>query len=581
MNKWFQTLAALLLSIFTLCGFNGCIEESEPGSIVIDEQLENESLEGLNKAIAGYMNTVTYTTSDYTAIGYPGMILWREVMANDWGPLDTSYDYFTYYASGQYIGDYYLQGMIWMYYYYLIQKCNLLIGKPNSADTENLPFLGTALTYRALAYLDLARLYEYKHTGVDALDASADNSGIWGLTVPITTEKTTEADSRDNPRVPFYSMYRFILNDLRRAEEALEDYAKTPNLSDASLAVCHGMMARVWLELGTRFDRYPLDLDLQLQHEDDNDGFKALGIQTANDCFDLARHCAQLAIQESGCIPMTENDWYGAKTGFNTSNDAWMWAIEMGANDDAVMNYSWQSWVSFTSPEADYGVSGTGYLCSRMIDRRLFESISSSDWRRYTWIDPADFTKDAQNYKLRYQTERSVTSLSYEEWKKLGPYVGLKFHPAQGNRTTFTVGNQVDIPLMRVEEMYLIAAEATAHLEGWIAGASELTAFVSSYRDPDYTCSANDQKNFEEELLRQRRLEFWGEGLTMFDFKRLEHAVVRGYTGTNHPASYCLNSYEDKVAPWMNLYISSSEYTLNHAIILNPNPSGAIEAWEE
>lgn len=246
-----------------------CIEESLPTSGVIDKQLEGTSLLGMSNSIAGYMNKNSSSSSDYTAIGYPGLMLWREVMANDWAPLTTDYDYFTYYASGQYIGDYYTQGVVWMFYYYLIQKCNLLIGMENADSQENRPYLGNALVYRAMAYFDLARLFEYKHTGVASLDANAEELGCIGLTVPITTESTTEKESRHNPRAPYYEMYRMILSDLLRADEMLQGVEKASTKSAASLAVCHGMMSRFWLEVGTRFEKYPNDLTTALSYEDD------------------------------------------------------------------------------------------------------------------------------------------------------------------------------------------------------------------------------------------------------------------------------------------------------------------------
>ena len=564
-----------------------CIEEATPSDGVTAEQLEGASLLGMSNAIAAYMNTVSASSSDYTAIGYPGIMLWREVMAGDWSPVSTDYDYFTYYASGQYIGDYYLQGKFWQFYYYLIQKCNLLIGMDNAAQPENRPYLGNALVYRAMAYMDMMRWYEFRPTGIAELDAKAQENGCLGLTVPITTEKTTEAESRHNPRAPFYEMYRFILTDLHKAEQNLSNLSVARVKSEASIAVCHGMMARFWLEAATRFRFCPEDLELQLQHENDVrlSALDMMGVNTLEDCYAKADLYAQKAISESGCRPLTENEWFNPRTGFNTDNDAWMWAILMAANDAAVTEYSWDSWVSFTSPEAEFGVASTQYRCSRMIDAALFASIPSTDWRRWTWIDPDHFNEVSpmaeENFKQRYQQQHNVTQLGYQEWKKLAPYVGMKFHPGQGNRTTYKTGNQVDVPLMRIEEMYLISAEALAYQQGIPTGVDALKQFVSTYRDPDYNPQISTSQDFDAEILRQRRLEFWGEGVTMFDYKRLQQAVTRGYAGTNHPAAYRLNSLPGYCAPWMNVYITSGEYTSNESIVLNPNPSGLIQTWEE
>ena len=77
----------------------------------------------------------------------------------------------------------------------------------------------------------------------------------------------------------------------------------------------------------------------------------------------------------------------------------------------------------------------------------------------------------------------------------------------------------------------------------------------------------------------QRRIEFWGEGINMFDYKRLRLAVTRNYNGTNYKTDFIrLNSYAGYAAPWMNYRIPESELTYNQAVILAPDPSSAIVA---
>ena len=45
----------------------------------------------------------------------------------------------------------------------------------------------------------------------------------------------------------------------------------------------NGLLSRFWLNLATRFRKYPDDLAKELEHEGDNDGFTALGIKTTED----------------------------------------------------------------------------------------------------------------------------------------------------------------------------------------------------------------------------------------------------------------------------------------------------------
>ena len=214
-----------------------------------------------------------------------------------------------------------------------------------------------------------------------------------------------------------------------------------------------------------------------------------------------------------------------------------------------------------------------------MIDARLFDKIDEGDWRKTTWIDPED--AGASNAFITKYSRG--TNLSYDEWRNYRSYVGIKYHPANGERNTSTIGNAVSIPLMRIEEMFLIEAEATAHTSGVGAGKQLLESFMNTYRmsaGESYTCKAADMEAFTDELFKQKRVEFWGEGIVYWDYRRLELPIERGYPGSNHARQYRFNSYPEHVAPWTNFYIPDRERDLNKGVILNPDPSQAIPLWE-
>src|SRR5690625_6131943 len=78
---------------------------------------------------------------------------------------------------------------------------------------------------------------------------------------------------------------------------------------------------------------------------------------------------------------------------------------------------------------------------------------------------------------------------------------------------------------MRIEEMYLIKAEAEAMSGG--DGKGTLESFVQEYRDPDFVSSASSPEALQEEVFHQRRIELWGEGMNWFDFMRLNKGVDR------------------------------------------------------
>ena len=79
---------------------------------------------------------------------------------------------------------------------------------------------------------------------------------------------------------------------------------------------------------------------------------------------------------------------------------------------------------------------------------------------------------------------------------------------------------------MRVEEMYLILAEAQAMNGDAAAGKTTLENFVKTYRDPAYVVAGDAQ----EAVWIQRRIELWGEGFEYFDLMRLRKGVRRSQT---------------------------------------------------
>lgn len=574
-------IRASLLSVLAL-GMTGCLEETFPeSSTMTADQIANADKSALASAIPAYFTTYS---SDYDwDTGFSSFGLWRDAMTADLPIYDTGYDYFPWFNEQLYLGNYTNATVFWRRYYYLLQKCNSVIPLCDpSPDSPDAIYLGMALTYRAWVYADLMRTYEYKSTGVERLDGFASSNELYGLTVPLVTENTTEADARNLPRAPFTQMYRFIMNDLNQAEKLLEKTAVVGAKNMVSRGVVYGMKARMWLDMGSRFEKYAQDLQQQLSAENDEaySSFDKLEITTANDCFAKAAAYARRAIND-GYRPLSQSEWYDPVNGFNTPVSSWMWCIIINSNNGLAKNCTWQSMVSYLSPEANYGVACSDYEAYRMIDARLFSEMNKNDWRRDTWIDPADVASSSA-FESKYA---KGTLLSYNEWKKYGAYAGFKFHPAQGARDVASTGNAISIPLMRIEEMYLIEAEAAAHSEGPGAGKALLETFMNTYRmnsGKTFTCKDASLDGVVNEVFRQKRIELWGEGLILWDYRRLEKAIERGYPGTNHPALYRYNSYANKVAPWTTFYIPDRVNQLNPACKLNPDPSSAIPTlWKE
>ncbi len=576
MDKRIKKLAVLPLMIFAASLMQGCIEEEAPTDYITDGQLSNSvsackrMINGLNALM---VDQFTYN-GDQVAYdwGYPCQMVIRDILGGDVPVVGlnsdgSSMDYLYWIADNTYLQVFPLY--TYSYYYDLIANANKVVANYEKSGSDYKEYVGMALTYRALAYLDLARMFEYKTTGFKDLDAKATR--IMGLTVPIVDETTTKDDSKLNPRAPFYTMYRFIMNDLNKAETYLDGYDRGTSKVLPDVSVVYGLKARLWLEMATRFEKSADDLNTQIAHENDDDGYGKLNISSAEECYANAAELAQYAIGSDGYYPLTQDDWHNSKTGFNTANHAWMWAASM--RNKEMITYQWYTWTCWMAPESSTFSWGMVLDCYRGIDKALFDKINRNDWRRKTWVAPIDAgeSKVPDGYS---------TVLTDEYWDVLPAYTGLKFRLNNGETSDYQVGMLTDIPLMRVEEMYFILAEATAHVNGVAAGATVLENFMNDFRytKRTYKCTATDMDAFTTELMQQKRVELWGEGLIYFDNKRLARQIKRYYNNSNYPSTYQINSKKDKVAPWLNYYIYDYERDNNQAVELNPDPSNAVVA---
>ena len=94
-----------------------------------------------------------------------------------------------------------------------------------------------------------------------------------------------------------------------------------------------------------------------------------------------------------------------------------------------------------------------------------------------------------------------------------------------------------------------------------------------AHRDSRYFYVGSD---LVEEIIFQKSVEFWGEGIVLFDMKRLDMGVDT--TGANYPSGMLFKS-EGRL-PWWNLPMPAGEYTVNTGIgqYIGPDPSYGIES---
>lgn len=532
MKTIFKSLVAALVATPLL---TGCIEETFPTSGITQEQLE-ASPEAVAATIWGMPGNMislgmSYSSQHYQW-GYPAIMHALDVMTDDMVvQYANGYDWFASWSRAQRtLGeDYAVCQFVWNTFYGQILACNKAVGAldPESEDATMRFYYGTSLAYRAFIYLEAAQCYETLPTAINS-GVSAQGKDILGLTIPIVTENTTEKECRDNPRVSHADMVKFIENDLNTAISYLQG-ASSPSKTLPDLAVAYGIMARLYL------------WDAQ---------------------YDNASKYAQLAISASGASPLTRDEWLSTTQGFNDDSfSSWLFSLQLEPENSAVRT-SIINWTSFCSNEQNFGYAGAGAYTS--IGASFYERMDNVDFRKLSYVAPENSILSGKEPFIDQEMADNY----------FDTYYAIKIRPGKGQVDDYEAACAVSIPLMRVEEMYFIDAEAKAHLNPE-QGNNALKDFMRTYRYGTYNNDASSEEDVVEEIIFQKRVEFWGEGRNFFDVKRLNMSVTRAYPGSNFNPS--ANSFNTQGRPqWMNFVITAQETDNNVALqgYNNIDPSG-------
>ncbi len=547
------TFWAITLSVLLIEG--GCIKEIDPQESTVTDRQAADAPGSFDNFVAAITNGLasSFLMSESSKspydFGYSSFYLQRDLMGHDIAMESISADwYHPWYTFSTSLRP---QGGIcqvpWTCYYTWIKNCNTVISLAGeNPDGQKRSGMGIAYAMRAMFYMDLARMYAPR---TYAKDTAA-------VTVPLVLETTSLTDLTDNPRLSNGRMWRQILSDLEKAEICLEGYERT-DVYTPDLSVVYGLKARAYLTM---------------EH------------------WSQAEAYARKA--QSGYTAMTEAEFTSRTDGFNTPNNAWMFGMTFKSTDDNILyNDADSSWGSEMIVEVS--ASGCGYAANygapKRIDRHLYETIPETDFRRKSFVDFAidDMSRaDVIAALSRYSDvpEGLLTTAAATNSHVVGGLV-MKFRPKDGIHDNQYLAFTVAVPMMRVEEMMLIEAEA-AGMQDEQRGIALLTAFAKS-RDTHYVYGTHSTESygssyatpFQNEVWWQRRVELWGEGFATFDIKRLDKGVIRRYPGTNHTSGrrwnvggYGVNT-GNTYPNWMDLCIIQTETNYNTACVNNPVPS--------
>ncbi len=412
---------------------------------------------------------------------------------------------------------------IWSTAYKQISATNVVvqaIGTYEPTDDESKYYLAQALAVRAFDYFTLAQYFQHTYVGNESKPG-----------VLLITEENYEAVPNEGcKRSTLAETYELIMNDINTAIELLSSTSLTrEDKRYVDLAVAYGIRARVNLVMNN---------------------------------WAAAAADAQAAIDNTAATPYTMSDV--DHPGFSDTEDAsWMWGIVVAETDRPVTS----GICNFPSHmgSLNYGYASVGAW--RRINKALYTQIPATDVRKGWWLDENKQSPNIDDAQAAYVAE-----------KKIPAYTQMKFGCYKDVLGTSTNANE--IPLMRVEEMYLILAEAQAMAGDPATGAATLENFVKTYRDPQYTCAAKEGQELTAQAVQdkvwfQRRIELWGEGFSYGDLLRLNKDLDRRGGGFEPDAIFFVPAGSDG----MILPIPQSEIEAN--VLLEESDNNPTASYPE
>ena len=348
-----------------------------------------------------------------------------------------------------------------------------------------------------------------------------------------------DSSAKNNPRMPKAEYLEKIYESLDNAILLLDGHTPSTDKTLPDLAVAYGLYARAKMYEGKYAD---------------------------------AKEYAEKALAAGSYSPLTKDQWTSTTTGFNDADSQQSWMLcTRTSSESSVVKTGIINFVSFMSNEQVYGYGGPGAGAFAMVDAKFYSQIPDTDFRKLSWKAPA-------GHPLESEVKFVPATEDYPGSSELPEYGAIKFRPGNGNPDDYMTGSATDFPMMRMEEMKFIIAECDARLTN---SAASLVEIVKT-RNPEYTCTYTNNDLLREVFL-QKRIEFWGEGIMFFDYKRCPELlqINRGYAGTNHPELTRFNC--DGLAPWFNMPINGYEAQDNKALseTNNPDPSSTVDLWIE
>ncbi len=517
------------------------------------EKLDN-TLEGSMRGIYNLMYEMT--SSNHDAFGKRAIDMYGDLLCGDMAL--TSYSYGWFYTDER--GMTYIQrtSTVWSYYYKILHNTNSVIstvnsqsellgnvaqyGLPNAYSKANLPcvidattkdtvyiyteneakeasYYAQALTMRGFVLSQLLQLYT---STPSQLNGSFDI-----LCLPVYDENNMD---KSQPLSKISEVYTKLESDLSLAiryfDAFTENLTRTSKL-EVNADVASGILAYSYLNKG-----YP-------QGNKYGDAYK--------EAYGNALAYAERVINSGAYTILPNNDVW--TDGFNdVSSSCWMWGQDVTTETAGGLR-------SFFGQVDVHSYSYAWAGDTKAIDENLYKAIGEYDARRRWFSDGAD----GYQANFKYAPVRKFFSAK------------CPISTAQDDIDREWLSDNV---FMRIESMYLIAAEAEYRLGEDDKAIAYLTAITDQRVDTAATAAAAyaafksglNHANLLAAIELNWRVELWGEGYGLMTFRRIAPETsgdTKRKLGDNHASLERKGADIDPNAAKFIYQIPSSETSYN------------------
>jgi len=503
MKKSLYILGAAVALMCTACNL-----DQEPQGSTITENQYNKLDNATEGTVRGIFSKLYAYAGEHDAFGQRSLDMYGDLLCGDMAMSTQNYGWFASDDLGQTSSR---RAYFWSYYYQIIRACNKGI---NAVSTQGIPeldcdksALSDAQYTSGYYYAELLTIRGWAYSGLMRYFSKIPSEYTDAdITVPIYTEENTVEDNiLGAPRATAGDVYLRIEEDLRTAIDYYDAFNQIERSSKLEVNRDVALMTLAYMYLNT------------------------------NDYANALKYAEELINTTSATLlPQKEV----LTTGFNNvENNDWIWGENV-----TVENYT--ALASFFGQCDIYSYSYASAGDIKGIDDNLLQEVTANVWDiRNGWWN--NYFKKTGTAAFKYAPD--------------GKFYSATSKTIQGDRDWLS-----DNIFMRLEQAYLIAAEAACRMGNEQTALAHLTAItderVIEGKEAEYEAyKATLTGDALLEAIRYNwRVEMWGEGFGLQTFRRWGVSVT---LGENHLRS------EKTITPSKALVftfdIPSSEYTYN------------------